>query len=143
MESLANAKFGETKLIARVGSFFEGRWVRWREEGGRARRRSREEVSEGWGEKGREGRKSGVAEGLSELNTAARRVKTDAVVWRGDAQLPLERQGVRAAWDSHRATTVRGGLHGEETSLHSYPSGGRYPIMFLLMCGSTRAICWL
>ena len=36
-----------------------------------------------------------VPTGVAELTAAARRVKPDAVVWRGDAQLPLESQGVR------------------------------------------------
>ena len=36
-----------------------------------------------------------VPTGVAELTAAARRVKPDAVVWRGDAQLSLESQGVR------------------------------------------------
>ena len=36
-----------------------------------------------------------VPTGVAELTAAARRVKPDAVVWRGDAQLPVQSQGVR------------------------------------------------
>ena len=36
-----------------------------------------------------------VPTGVAELTAVARRVKPDAVVWRGDAQLPVQSQGVR------------------------------------------------
>ena len=40
--------------------------------------------------------RGGVApEGIDELTRLARLVKPEAVVWRGDTQLPVERQGVR------------------------------------------------
>ena len=40
-------------------------------------------------------RRRTVPAGVAELTAAARRVKPDAVVWRGDVELPLERQGMR------------------------------------------------
>ena len=46
--------------------------------------------------------RGGVApEGVDELTRLARLVKLGAVVWRGDMQLPVERQGVVCQLDPH------------------------------------------
>ena len=57
---------------------------------------------------------------LAELTAAARRVKPDAVVWRGDAQLPVQSQGVRVP---------------RIPAVEDLQSGW----LLLLMCGATRA----
>ena len=53
-------------------------------------------------------------DGVDELRRRARRLKPEAVVWKGDPQLPEEQQGVRVARGAHRSRRARACFLGEE-----------------------------
>ena len=89
-------------------------------------------------------------EGIDELARLARLVKPEAVVWRCDIQLPVERQGVRLLGVPIGSSDfVRQQL--EDKSAEQDFLFHRIPLMedtqacwlLLLMCAATRANFWL
>ena len=91
-----------------------------------------------------------VPTGVAELTAAARRVKPDAVVWRGDAQLPVQSQGVRVLGTPIgrpeyvedflvRKSSEHDILFTRIPAVEDLQSGW----LLLLMCGATRANFWL
>ena len=90
-----------------------------------------------------------VPSGIEELTRMARRVKPEAVVWRGDPELPLSRQGMRVLGvPIGQPEFVRDYL--ERKSLEHETLFQRVPWLnnpqaawLLLMCASTRANFWL
>ena len=77
-----------------------------------------------------------MRDGIDELADAARLVKPEVVVWRGDTKLLLSGRGVKVL--AHRSTSLRPRVSCEEgpRARHSFPN---HP----LMCGSTRANFWM
>ena len=94
--------------------------------------------------------RGGVApEVIDEFTRLARLVKPEAVVWRGDTQLPVEGQGVRLLGVPIGSPCVRQQL--EDKSAEQDLLFHRIPLMedtqvcwlLLFMCAATRANFWL
>ena len=89
-------------------------------------------------------------DGVDELQRRARRLKPEAVVWKGDPQLPEEQQGVRVLGvPIGRGELVRVFLEKKnkehETLFQRIPwlNDPQSAWLLLLMCASTRANFWL
>ena len=91
-----------------------------------------------------------VPVGIEQLTRLARRVKPDAVVWRGDTDLPLSQQGIRVLGvPIGQPEFVRHFLEKKnqehQTLFQRIPwlNDPEAAWLLLLMCGSPRAIFWL
>ena len=89
-------------------------------------------------------------DGVDELQRRARRLKPEAVVWKGDPQLPEEQQGVRVLGvPVGRGELVRVFLEKKnkehDTLFQRIPwlNDPQSAWLLLLMCASTRANFWL
>ena len=91
-----------------------------------------------------------VPVGIEQLTRLARRVKPDAVVWRGDTELPLSQQGIRVLGvPIGQPEFVRHFLEKKnqehQTLFQRIPwlNDLQAAWLLLLMCGSPRANFWL
>ena len=89
-------------------------------------------------------------EGIEELTRIARRVRPDAVVWRGDQNLPPREQGLKVlgvpiGHPEFVKEFFEGKSREQVTLFQSIPwiEDTRAAFALLLMCGSTRANYWL
>ena len=91
-----------------------------------------------------------VPASIEEISRAARLVKPDAIVWRGDEELPLAQQGIRVLGAPNgRTEFVVAHLEGK-TRGHEFLFQRILAVkdtqacwLLLLMCASTRANFWL
>ena len=88
--------------------------------------------------------------GMEEIARAARVVKPDAVVWRGDPLLPTSQQGVKVlgipiGHTEYVRKFLERKTRKQEVLFHRIPSVNDTQAAFLLltMCGATRANFWL
>ena len=89
-------------------------------------------------------------EGIEELTRIARRVRPDAVFWRGDQNLPQSEQGLKVlgvpiGHPEFVKEFLEGKSREQVTMFQRIPwiEDTQAAFALLLMCGSTRANCWL
>ena len=88
--------------------------------------------------------------GMPELTRAARSVKPDAVVWRGDPGLPLSQEGLKVlgipiGQPAFVSDFLERKSREKQTLFQRIPAVNdpQAAFLLLLMCGSTRANFWM